>query len=536
MGATIVPPQRTFERVLSDAIADHRITVPEARAIVDVFEDRREDQRNTLRQTMLTPDLAWAPNTPGMIFDRLAQTAEERQRRAHDALAFWARRPGSEGGLATESAVGLQLATTSEDVVAVTGVVQPNGPLIAQTYWTDDRGHTNGPGDPAQETEDVVVADGTNACASLAAAQMMAQFGLFATEEAVDASLRGAGPLGSSLLATVDHLRANGLEAELRSGGTWEELRLAIAQGFGVLLTDATPHTFSVFGTFIGSDGFEYARCMTPDGYRDVRREWLERSWQRQTTLAGSLDTGIGGAYIIAGRREIPARAGGDWAQLNAVSSFTVLDGVQSFAAGARRVGRGDVGTGTVQLLGGLVELVVQAPAAILQASGGYLETQGRAGLEWAAAAWQRGGASAFLAAVVYLFAAIAAGLGTALRYLGQIGGFMTSLLGRAMSAPFRAIANGIMRRSEALQTLRHADPNGTLRERAYWRQLVNTPVVPGKQALLQTLLSGAMDEQTRAMATRLLNACNTSETAELRRHFAGNPMFQQLLSSSTSG
>src|SRR5436309_210770 len=88
----------------------------------------------------------------------------------------------------------------------------------------------------------------TTSGVSAVAAELIRR-GCFATVEGVDGHIRQRMGLGGSTWSGVDYLRRNGLSAEERFGGTLGDLRNALGQGFGVIVTfahDTSVHTVIV--------------------------------------------------------------------------------------------------------------------------------------------------------------------------------------------------------------------------------------------------------------------------------------------------
>ncbi len=365
------------------------------------------------------------------------------------------------------------------------------------------------------------------ACGSSAVAAELARRGYFATTEGVDAHMRARMQLGGSLLGGSDYLRRAGLAVEQRHEGTWSELRTALEQGYGVIVTfahESSDHTVELLGMFTGEDGKEYVEYQewsaTDDGTTRfaISREVFERNWNEVTLngLSGP-PTGIRRTYTLVapeGTTQFPP-GGSVWGDVQAATALTLLDSWHQITISTHYFAEGEVLGGSARMLAGLTQGLVQLPAGALFALGASVEWLSRRGADWCERIMQTGSdvekvfaaiAWAFLRGFQYLFFAV--------RQVAQVLGWLTSLPARLISWPFKALADWARDDNDAVTTLRYARPDGTRRERENWRALVATPVVPGKVSLVRRMLDGHISAEERAMTLRVIEATLRDERA----------------------
>ncbi len=433
------------------------------------------------------------------------------------------------GGQSVTVVVGGNPSRTLDGVAVRDGIIHDNpGPIMDQDYWRDSSGRIHDAWDHTAGDPDISRAG----CGSTTAAVLLARYGQFSSEAAIDDHLRLPGQLGGSLHGLVDYYRMRGLAAQMYNGGSWGDLQNALRQGLGVQITlthSGGPHTMSVSGMFTGEDGKEYIQLMDVGGRgtRVMAKEEFLRQWGEVQLLGqGGLRTGITNTYTLVGPPGSDLPSGGSaWGDLNAASSLAVLDGANDVANAFRYFGEGEIAGGCARLVDGLTQCIIQAPAAIVQYAGAGMEWLGNKAVDWAMAKINDPNESIWtkiLAGLSLVFTFPFKMLGTGLRHLGQLVGGITAQLARLVSWPFSKLADWLHKDNDAANSVRYADPNGTSREQEHWRRLRETPVEPGKTHLINAMLSGNTDAEERRMILRVLESCcapdGTVDAAQLQQ------------------
>ncbi len=399
------------------------------------------------------------------------------------------------------------------------GVIQADaGPILSQDYA---RTAQNGVTHPRDVLGDSSVSRA--GCGQTTAAVMLQRYGHFSNEGAADDHMRVPRSQGGSIFAVADYYRMRGLQAQVYNGGSWEDLRRALAQGYGVEITlthEQSPHTITVTAMFTGSDGKDYIQLMDVkgSGTRVMSRDTFMEQWD-EVKLFGlrGLHTGITRTYTLVGPKGSSLPGGGSlWGEMNALSSLTFLDGVNDFANSFRYFAEGEVWGGVARLLDGTIQTSLQLPAVAVQAVGAGLEWLAEKPVDFAldilrnrqASFWEKLGAVLLLVLTGPLLVAT-----KLVRYTGQLLGCATGLLARVLSFPFSKLADWLHEDNDATSAVRYSNFLGTPREQENWRRLRdNTPVQPGKVYLVKAMLSGHVNDEERRMVLRVLSSCARSD------------------------
>ncbi len=387
------------------------------------------------------------------------------------------------------------------------GYFQPNGLPLVQDYWLDAQGNTHDRDDltPAPKGTHLERAG----CGDASAGNVLFRFGHFATEEGADQHMRLAIGLGGSLDSIRDYYRMRGLESENYEGGTWDDLKNALSQGFGVvtsMTTSGAVHTMAVTGMFSDLVGNEFIQfCDTTNNISIVPRADFESAW-RELKLAGlrGWATGISCHYTLVGKPGSNLPSGGTFlGRMTAAPARAMLNGFDNLTIGAfGYFPEGQILAGSTRVVAGLIEAIPQiGPAAVVLGFDPVIRLAS-AGMTYADSIIDdpkrnflaKGGAY-LLKGIAWIFRdvfaltrLVAEGVGALIALLSQW--LLTRWLDR--------FADWLHAPQDTINNLRQADPNGSTRQKLYWQQLVATPVYPGKIYLVRELLrtSGPVQRQ----------------------------------------
>ncbi len=400
-------------------------------------------------------------------------------------------------------------------------ITQPTGPALYQDYWLDDKGITHDAWDANPQNKTLM----WTGCGETAAQGLLSRFGHFATEEAADQHTRLNNNWGGSLDNIRDYYRMRGMQARNYEGITWDEMKDAFANGFGVVTTmsvSGSDHTMQVVGMHTDPSGDKRQDSITwqdTNGQQTTYpRPDFEKAWN-QVRLRGlpedgviTFPTGIHNHCTIVGKpgADLPNRGFTEslWTLLG-TPAMRVLDSVDDFGVGFNYMAEGSVAGGIVRSTTAIVEAGTQLGPAIGEFIGTNLVHVGDAGIGFCKDKLTNAG----WFAKIFLYPLL--GLSYALKYVsaylirfpaelvGGIAGFITYY---AFTKWANMYADYAHRPEDAINNLRQADANGDSRQKTYWTQLCATPIVPGKTYLAEALLRKNSDE-SRTMMLRVFQS-----------------------------
>lgn len=386
-----------------------------------------------------------------------------------------------------------------------------DGRFEDQDYWIDAQGHTHNTDDKPPPGTHIEQAG----CSHTTARQVLASYGRFETEESLDLALRAPLGLGGSLENLRQVFADQGLAVQQGENGSWDELKDAVTQGYGVMLSythEGGPHTVRVRG-FAAEGTNEYVVLQDVDGRGlfTVPRADFEKQWQDVRVFGkNGLDTGIHRTYMVVGPPgahfpHTPSLGGA----LAASSSLTFLDGVHNLLIVPSYVSEGDVPAAAMRAVGGLIEVGLQIGPIAVQYTGSVLRWAGRQLDETAKTLAASSNIFANIASFFVAIAGLFLGLtGFIVESAGQAAGALTSIFAKSLSFLFRRAADALHADNDAENAVRFADPKGTTREQRYWQDLCTTPAVPGKSKLIAAMLTGNLTAHERQMILRVLASC----------------------------